>query len=48
MTRKALTSVDKSKYSRPTLLVYGAIAELTATGTITTNENSGSMMANMG
>lgn len=48
MTEKARTSVNKSKYSRPTLLVYGDITDLTATGTITNGENNGSMMANMG
>lgn len=46
MSKSNQTSVKKVKYSRPTLLVYGGITELTASGTITTGENKGSMVAN--
>lgn len=47
MTQPARTSVKKTTYSRPTLSVYGGITELTASGSITTGENPGSMVANM-
>ena len=47
MSQSARTSVKKTKYSRPTLSVYGGVTELTASGTITTGENSGSKIANM-
>lgn len=47
MTQPVKKSVKKAKYSRPTLSVYGGVTELTATGTITTGENPGSMVANM-
>lgn len=47
MSQSARTLVKKAKYSRPTLSVYGGITELTASGTITSGENKGSMAANM-
>ena len=47
MSQPVRNSVKKSTYSRPTLSVYGGVRDLTATGTITTGENPGSMVANM-
>jgi hypothetical protein len=47
MPRSARTLQRKATYSRPTLTVYGGLTKLTATGTITTGENAGSMVANM-
>ena len=47
MSNSARTFLKKAKYSRPTLTVYGGVMELTASGTITTGENPGGMMANM-
>lgn len=47
MSRSARPSPAKLAYSRPTVTVYGGLTKLTATGTITTGENAGSMVANM-
>jgi hypothetical protein len=47
MTQDVRTPGDKPEYAPPTLSVYGGVAQLTATGTVTSGENSGSMAANM-
>lgn len=47
MSQAVRIPTKNQKYSRPTLSVYGGVTELTATGTITTGENPGSMAANM-
>lgn len=45
MSDRARNLMGKA-YSPPTLVIYGGLAKLTASGTITTGENMGAMMNN--